>query len=239
MAALLILFSLLAYALAALLLWRDRAWRAPLVLLAGGLTVLLLPFWLYLYRMMPADTQTNEVFGIGATTAAVFGGPLIALPALLFCAGLSQRWWSRHYAFVWIGYIAFALYFLAVGRLVLNSNILPTITLFGSSQGIILAVLPLLMAGVTLGVVFTLISTRDYPILVAFLTVALSGVISTALFWGLLGSPLWAARFFGFDDPSSTMVWGLIGVTVLLVLWGVHLLASVLHAGRRHGFAWG
>ncbi len=150
MSALLIVFSLLAYALAALLLWRERAWRAPLVLVAGSLAVLSLPFWMQLYRVVPGRGSVLDALDVSTGVAAVFGGPLVALPALLYCAGLGQRWWTRHYALVWVAYAASVLYFLFLGRAMVNEGVVPNITLLGSRENVVLAVLALLMAGVRL-----------------------------------------------------------------------------------------
>ena len=237
MSALLILFSLLAYALAALLLWRERAWRAPLVLVAGSLTVLNLPFWMQLYRVL-ARGNVLDALDVSTTVALLFGGPLVALPVLLFCAGLSMRWWSRHYAVVWGAYIVFVLYFLLVGRFMVGAGLVPSLTLLGSRETVVLSVLALLMAGVSLGILFTLVSTRDYSPLLSILVVSISGIIATLLFWGLLGSPLWAVRFLGVSSLPRLVILGLTLLSALLVLWGVHLIASVLHAGRRHEFRW-
>lgn len=238
MAALLILFSLLAYALAALLLWRERTWRAPLLLVAGALTVVLLPFWFYLYRMVPVQSQAADLLRVDTTIATIFGGPLVVLPVLLFCAGLSQRLWSRHYGFIWIAYAIFTLYFLLLVTILIEIDILPSLALLGLREQIVLVIVALLLAGVGLSIVFTLIGTRDYPIIVAVLAVTVSGLLGTALFWGLLGSPLWAVRFFGFASLPPTAALALLAGTALLVVWGVHLIASVLHAGRRLGFTW-
>ncbi len=238
MAWLLIIFSLLAYALAALLLWRERTWRAPLVLVAGAVTVLILPFWLQLFRVVPPQSSLADTYNVSTTIAAVFGGPLVVLPVLLFSAGLSQQWWSRHYGLVWLAYVGFVLYFLVIGRILMDTRLVPQLTLLGSREDAVLAVLALLMAGVSLGIVFTLVSTRDYAAVLAVLAVALSGVFATALFWGLLGSPLWAVRLLGISTLSRSVAIGLVILCSLLVLWGVHLLASVLHAGRRRQFTW-
>jgi hypothetical protein len=238
MTSLLIVFSVLAYALAALLLWYERSWRAPLVIVAGSLTVLVLPFWLQLYRVV-GQRSFIDTADVSPTSAAVFGGALVALPVLLFCAGLSRRWWSRHYGLVWIAYIVFVLYFLLIGRLLVGARLVPSIALLGSRENFVLALLALLMAGVSLGMVFTLIGTRDYAAVLAVLAVALSGVLATVLFWGLLGIPLWAVALLGLASLPRTVVLALAVVCGLLVLWGVHLLASVLHAGRRRDFSWG
>lgn len=238
MSALLIVFSLLAYALAALLLWRERAWRAPLVLVAGSLAVLSLPFWMQLYRVVPGRGSVLDALNVSTGVAAVFGGPLVALPALLYCAGLGQRWWTRHYALVWIAYAASVLYFLFVGRAMVNEGVVPNITLLGSRENFVLALLALLMAGVSLVMIYTLVSTRDYDPLRATLFVALSGVAAMVLFWGLLGSPLWATPLLGLRTLPSVAVLGIAAVCALLAFWGVHLVASILHAGRRREFRW-
>jgi hypothetical protein len=71
MSALLIVFSLLAYALAALLLWRERAWRAPLVLVAGSLAVLSLPFWMQLYRVVPGRGSVLDALDVSTGAAGI------------------------------------------------------------------------------------------------------------------------------------------------------------------------
>lgn len=238
MSALLITFSLLAYALAALLLWRERAWRAPLVLVAGSLVVLVLPFWMQLYHMLPEGRSVLSALSISASVAAVFGGPLIALPVLFFCAGLRQHWWTKNYAYVWAAYIVFVGYFLLLGRAMVVQGVVPALTLLGSRQSIVLSLLALLMAGVCLSIVFTLVSSRDYGAVASVVAIAVSGVLAMVLFWGLLGSPLWATRLLGVSGLSDRVALVLAGVCGLLILWGVHLLASVLHAGRRREFRW-
>jgi hypothetical protein len=238
MSALLIIFSLLAYALAALLLWRERAWRAPLVLVAGSLVVLVLPFWMQLYRVVPGNRSVLDAIEISPSVAAVFGGPLIALPVLFFCAGLRQRWWTKNYAFIWLAYAVFVGYFLLLGRAVVEQEFVPALQLLGTRETLVLALLALLMAGVCLSIVFTLISSRDYGAVVAVLAIVASGVLATVIFWGLLGSPLWATPLLGIETLSDTVALVLAGVCGVLILWGVHLLASVLHAGRRREFRW-
>lgn len=238
MTTLLIGFSLLAYAVAALLLWRERAWRAPLMLFAGSLAVLSLPFWMLLYRAVPGQNNVLSTFGVEVGEAAIFGGPLVALPALLFCAGMGQRWWPRHYALVWLGYISFVLYFFLIGWIVVEEGIVPALSLLGLNEDVVVGLLILLMAGVSLGIVYVTITSRDYAAFLAFLAIIISGIFGTLLFWGLLGAPLWATWLLGLSTIPRWVALVLAGACAILVLWGVHLVASVLHAGRRRGFAW-
>jgi hypothetical protein len=70
---------------------------------------------------------------------------------------------------------------------------------------------------------------------VAVVPLLLSGAVSALLFLGIFASPLWVA---GLLEQSGLIVIGGALVSLGLVFWGVHLLASGLHAGRRQQFVW-
>lgn len=240
MSALLILITIIAYGLAVFLLWHERSLRYPLVLLAGHLAMLLVPLWQRLYGITPITGSSLSLLGRFALPWSVLigGGPLLALPALLFYYGMRHGWWPRHYAAVWTGYGAFVVYFLLIEVLLERSGTI----LFSDALVVGRTPIPanvvqaVLLAGVSLGMLYTLVSTRHYALQVALLPLLLSGMVSALLFLGIFASPLWVSALLG---QEGVFVTGGAVVSLGLVLWGVHLLAQGLHLGRAQQLVWG
>lgn len=239
MSPLLVLLVLVIYVLAVVLLWRERSLRYLLMLLAGHLAMLLTPLWQRLYEIDPAQgVRLPSLAGVEFSWPIIIGGgPLLALPTLVFYYGLRHRWWPRHYAAIWMGFATFIAYFIIVERLLESSG---TVLV---AQSLIIADTPIpgaliqavLLAGVSLGMLYVLVSTRHYGLDVAILALLLSGIVASLLFLGIFASPLWVAGLLGQDGLFAT---GAALVSLLLVLWGVHLLASGLHAGRSQQLLW-
>jgi hypothetical protein len=234
-----VLITVVCYALALFLLWRERSFRYLLMLLAGHALMLLLPLWQRVYQVTPMDGPGLELLGRFPIPWSILigGGPLVALPPLLFYYGLRHRWWSRHYLAIWLAYAAFVMYFLFVEAVLVRNGAI----LFASALQIADTAVPaeivqaLLLGGVSLGMAYTLVSTRHYSLRIAVVPLLLSGVAAALLFLGVFASPLWVA---GLLDQEGLIVAGGALVSLGLVLWGVHLLASGLHAGRRQQFVW-
>lgn len=236
---LLVLVTILIYAAAVALLWREGSLRYLLLLFAGHLAMLLTPLWQRVYQIAPTVGSGFTLLGRFEIGWALLlgGGPLLALPALAFYYGLRHRVWPRHYAAIWLGYALFVIYFLLVegllerggsglfsDTLLVDDTILPA--------GVVQAVL---LSGVSLGMLYTLVSTRHYALQVALAPLLLSGVVASLLFLGIFASPLWVSALLGQGGLLVTLA-GF--VSLALVLWGVHLLASGLHANRRQQLLW-
>lgn len=238
MSPLLVLITIVIYAVAMLLLVRERSLRYLLMLFAGHIAMLLTPIWQVLYGIDPVG---NGLSLLGRYEVPwpllVGGGPLLALPPLLLYYGLRHGWWPRHYAAIWLSYAVFLIYFLLLeavlerGGAGLFSNAVIVEDTFIPAP----LVQAILLAGVSLGMAYALVSTRHYALEVAVAPLLLSGVVAALLFLGILASPLWVSGLLG---QRGVLVTGGGLVSLLLVLWGVHLLASGLHAGRRQQFVW-
>ncbi len=242
MSAELVVFTLLAYVLAALLFYREHTLRYFLMLFAGHAAMLMTPLWERLYQLEIAEGPGISLFDLANVSWALLlgGGILLALPALVFYYGLRHRWWPSHYAALWAVYVLFALYFLVLERIFSDTLSLEGSTLerLADTPLAPVFVLVLLLAGVELGMLYVLVSTRHYALQIALIPLLLSGVVSMLLFLGIFASPLWIVSLIGIDDLPLWVTLGGVGVSLALVLWGVHLLASGLHAGREQEFIW-
>jgi hypothetical protein len=242
MSVLLAVITLLVYGLAIFLFLREGTLRYLLVLLAGHIAMLSTPLWARLYRFVITEETGLSIFGLAQVpwNLVLGGGVLLVLPALIFYYGLRHGFWACHYAALWGTYIVFALYFLVYERLFAGLI---------SLQGSVLEVLDdtpfpapfmiaLLLAGVSLGIVYVVVSTRHFAFHIAVMPLLLSGLISMLVFLGIFASPLWIISLIGLTEVSMWAIWGGILISLGLVLWGIHLLASVLHAGRSQHFVW-
>lgn len=239
MSPLLVVVTLGVYALAIALLWLDRSLRYLLTVLAGHLAMLLVPLWERLYGVDPTAGPQIPILGSIELSwpVVIGGGAVLALPVIVFFAGIRHKLWPRHYAAIWLGYGVFVLYFLLVDWLLERSGaslLTPAALVAGTPVPPVL-VQAVLVAGASLGMLYALISTRHYSLSVALLLILLSGLVASLVFLGIFASPLWAAGFLG---QSSTVVAAGALVSLLLVLWGVHLLAAGLHSARRQQLVW-
>jgi hypothetical protein len=235
----LMLITILSYLLALSLLWRDRSLRYLLILFAGHVLMLLVPLWQQVYQVTPIEGPGPSLFGRFTIpwSLLIGGGPVVALPSLIFYYGLRHRWWPRHYLAIWVSYIAFVMYFLFIEAVLVRNGAL----LFAGGVLVGETAIPaeiiqaVLLGGVSLGMAYTLVSTRHYALQVALVPLLLSGIVAALLFLGIFASPLWVT---GLLEQEGWIVIGGALVSLGLVLWGVHLLASGLHAGRRQQFMW-
>ena len=231
--------TVLIYVGALALLWRERSLRYLLMLFAGHLAMLLTPLWQRVYQITPRSGAGLTLLGRFEIPWALLlgGGALLALPPLIFYYGLRHRWWPRHYAAVWLGYALFVIYFLLIQGMLERGKA----GLFSDTLLVRDTILPanvaqaVLLAGVSLGMLYTLVSTRHYALQVAVAPLLLCGVVAALLFLGIFASPLWVSGLLGQSGILVTMG-GF--VSLGLVLWGVHLLAGGLHAGRRQQLLW-
>lgn len=235
----LMLTTIVSYLLALLLLWRDGSLRYLLILFAGHVLMLLVPLWQQVYQVTPIEGPGPLLLGRFTIpwSLLIGGGPVVALPSLIFYYGLRHRWWSRHYAAIWASYIAFVMYFLFVEAVLVRNGALLFAggVLLGETSVPAEIIQAVLLGGVSLGMAYTLVSTRHYALQVALVPLLLSGVVAALLFLGIFASPLWVT---GLLEQEGWIVIGGALVSLGLVLWGVHLLASGLHAGRRQQFMW-
>jgi hypothetical protein len=239
MSPLLVLFTLAVYGLAGYLLWRERSYGYVLALFAGHLAMLLTPVWQRAYAVTTVSEGGLSLFGRYDVPWALLlgGGAILALPAIAFRYGLRNRWWPRHYAIIWAGYAVFVVYFALVeailertGSPFFTSTLLLRDTVIPGSLA-----QALLLAGVSLGILYTMVSTRHYALQVAIVPLLFSGVAASILFLGIFASPLWVA---GLLDQDGWIMTAAALVSLALVLWGVHLLANGLHSSRLQQLVW-
>jgi len=236
--------SIVVYALAIFLWWRERTPNYFVALLAGHLAVLLSPFWqaLYVFRYNESFPTLYHIGSIGGLRALAqlqayglprpvfLGAWLIMLAPLAIFYLYRHRWWFPSYLTSLLTYILFVLYHLLIetigqrqGWWSYAGDALP----LGLSQPLLAA----LMNGlVSLGALAALLLTRRYALgsLIAILLpipLALSLLVH-----GLLGAPLYTALLLHAQSWAGAI--GLIG-TLGLVGSGVHIIAGSLEQPRE------
>jgi hypothetical protein len=239
MESLLTILAVAAYVVAAYLLWADRSLRPLLLLLAGSIATLAQPLWLRLFGAT-IDAPGN-VLRVGSAymlpLATIFGGgALLAIPPLLIWYGLRHGWWGQHYAAAWGFFIAFVLFFLIFISFEQARNVMlfarPRLPRPGLPEALLEA---LLLASTSFGLLYAFVSTRHYALRIALIPLLFSGLAAALLLLGILCSPYWLARLL--NQRDQVILIGAI-VSVFLVLWAIHLLASGLHAGRMQRLQW-
>ena len=231
--------TLIAYVVAVYLLWTDRSLRPLLLLLSGSTATLPQPLW---GRLLGGTSNVpGNVIRFGETAMVPFwtvlgGGVLLAIPPLVVAYGLRHGWWRQHYVAVWAFFLTFVLFFLSVEALQSRSNI----ELFARvelpraprAESLLNAAL---LAGISLGLLYTFVATRHFGLQIAVIPLLLAGLAASLLLIGILCSPFWVARLL--DQPERIVLVGA-AVSAALVLWAIHLLASGLHINRHQHLQW-
>jgi hypothetical protein len=231
--------TLIVYVVAVYLLWTDRSLRPLLLLLSGSIATLPQPLW---GRLLGGTSNVpGNVIRFGETAMVPFwtvlgGGVLLAIPPLVVAYGLRHGWWRQHYVAVWAFFLTFVLFFLSVEALQSRSNI----ELFARvelpraprAESLLNAVL---LAGISLGLLYTFVATRHFGLQIAVIPLLLAGLAASLLLIGILCSPFWVARLL--DQPERIVLVGA-AVSAALVLWAIHLLASGLHINRHQHLQW-
>lgn len=231
--------TIIAYALALLLLWTDRSLRPLLLLLAGSVATLPQPLWSRLLGGSPS--VPGNVISFGERVMIPFwtvlgGGVLFALPPLIIAYGLRHGWWRQHYIAAWAYFLTFVLFFLGVEALQARSNVvLFSRIILPQSQRAESLLNAVLLAGISLGLLYAFVSTRHFALQIALLPLLFSGLAASLLLIGILGSPFWVARLL--DQPDRIMLIAA-AVSAALVLWAIHLLASGFHMNRDQHLQW-
>jgi hypothetical protein len=236
--------SIIMYALAIFLWWREHTPNYFVALLAGNLAVLLSPFWQALYVFsynedFPILYRIGSVGGIqalarlqafGLPRPVFWGGWLIMLAPLAIFYLYRHRWWFPGYLTSLLTFILFVLYHLLIETIGLrqgwwnyNDSALP----LGLGKPLLAA----LMNGlVSLGALAALLLTRRYS-LGSLLAILLPIPLALCLLvHGLLGAPLYTALLLQAQSWAGAI--GLIG-TLGLVASGVHIVASSLEQPRE------
>jgi hypothetical protein len=236
--------SIIMYALAIFLWWREHTPNYFVALLAGNLAVLLSPFWQALYVFsynedFPTLYRIGSVGGIqalarlqafGLPRPVFLGGWLIMLAPLAIFYLYRHRWWFPGYLTSLLTFILFVLYHLLIETIGLrqgwwnyNDSALP----LGLGKPLLAA----LMNGlVSLGALAALLLTRRYS-LGSLLAILLPIPLALCLLvHGLLGAPLYTALLLQAQSWAGAI--GLIG-TLGLVASGVHIVASSLEQPRE------
>jgi hypothetical protein len=236
--------SVIMYALAIFLWWREHTPNYFVALLAGNLAVLLSPFWQALYVFsynedFPILYRIGSVGGIqalarlqafGLPRPVFLGGWLIMLAPLAIFYLYRHRWWFPGYLTSLLTFILFVLYHLLIETIGLrqgwwnyNGGALP----LGLGKPLLAA----LMNGlVSLAALAALLLTRRYS-LGSLLAILLPIPLALCLLvHGLLGAPLYTALLLQAQSWAGAI--GLIG-TLGLVASGVHIVASSLEQPRE------
>jgi hypothetical protein len=236
--------SIIVYALAIFLWWREHTPNYFVALLAGNLAVLLSPFWQALYVFsynedFPILYRIGSVGGIqalarlqafGLPRPVFLGGWLTMLAPLAIFYLYRHRWWFPGYLTSLLTFILFVLYHLLIETIGLrqgwwnyNGGALP----LGLGKPLLAA----LMNGlVSLGALAALLLTRRYS-LGSLLAILLPIPLALCLLvHGLLGAPLYTALLLRAQTWAGAI--GLIG-TLGLVASGVHIIASSLEQPRE------
>jgi hypothetical protein len=236
--------SIIVYALAIYLWWRERTPNYFVALLGGHLAVLLSPFWQALYLFSYNESfATLYRMGLGGGVRALarfqsyvlprpvfLGAWAIMLAPLLIFYLYRHRWWFPGYLTSLLTFILFVLYHLLVETIGLRQG-------WWSYGG---GALPLglsqpLLAGIMNGLVSlaglaALLLTRRYS-LSSLLAILLPIPLALCLLvHGLLGAPLYTALLLRAQSWAGAI--GLIG-TLGLVASGVHIVASSLEQPRE------
>jgi len=236
--------SVIVYALAIFLWWRERTPNYFVALLAGHLAVLLSPFWqaLYVFRYnedFPILYRIGSVGGIQALARLqAFGLPrpvflgawsIMLAPLLIFYL-YRHRWWFPGYLTSLLTFILFVFYHLLVETIGLRQGWW-SYTGGALPLGLGQPVLAALMNGlVSLGALAALLVTRHYA-LRSLLAILLPIPLALCLLvYGLLGAPLYTALLLQAQSWAGAI--GLIG-TLGLVASGVHIVASSLEQPRE------
>ena len=211
--------TLIVYVVAVYLLWTDRSLRPLLLLLSGSIATLPQPLW---GRLLGGTSNVpGNVIRFGETAMVPFwtvlgGGVLLAIPPLVVAYGLRHGWWRQHYVAVWAFFLTFVLFFLSVEALQSRSNI----ELFARvelpraprAESLLNAVL---LAGISLGLLYTFVATRHFGLQIAVIPLLLAGLAASLLLIGILCSPFWVARLL--DQPERIVLVGA-AVSAALVL---------------------
>jgi hypothetical protein len=236
---LLAILALAAYAVAAFLFWADRSLRPLLLLFAGSIATLSQPLWARLFANNPVVPGNIIRFGESVVIpfwTVIGGGVLFALPVLFVLHGLRRRWWVQHYATAWGFFICFVLFFMIAEAMQARANLVLFARPLLPDGGLLETLLQsVLLAGVSFGLLYAFVSTRHYALQIALFPMLLSGLATSLLLFGVLCSPYWVARLL---NQSDRILFAGAAVSLLLVLWAIHLLASGLHAGRTQRLQW-
>lgn len=240
MQAAIILLTLVAYALAAYLWWRDGSPNYLIALFAGQLGTLFAPLWQFLYRFAYTPDYGDLLAFVGHSLPSVFffGGWLMVLPALIVFYLHRARWWFPGYATSLLTFVLFIVYHLLLEIVGVRLHLWSYDQALVLPFGLPVTLLSALMNGLTsLALLSVLLLTRRYGI-ASLLTILLPAPLVLSLFVnGLLGAPLYTALFLQSQNLASgwASTIGALG-TLGLLLWAAHTIASVIqgqNADRR------
>lgn len=222
-----ILLTVLCYAAAGYLWWRDQSWNYLVALIAGHLAAPLDPLWQLLYGFSFApDLATFRVL-LGQplpTVVLISSAWYYTLPALAVLFLYRNRWWFSGYATALLTYSIFLLYHLLMQslgtRLEMWSFVRADVLPLNIAPALLSAVLGAL---VSLIVLYLLLATHRYGLPSLLLVVLPSVLLASLLVHGVLGAPLWVPVLLEAQRWALTL--GMLG-TLGLVLWAIHIGAS-------------
>lgn len=231
LAALLVLVG--CYGVAIYLTWAGRTSLYVITLVAGHLSALLVPLWQLLYgvRFSPELALLPTIAGQSLpSTVLISAGWYYPLPAMivLFLAG--TRWWFPGRITAILTYALFVLYHLLIEMVGLRTQIWSyreALLPFGISLPLMRALMASLVSYALLYILFLNYRSSWQGLLLSLLPLPL---IVSLLAYGLLGAPLWMARFLeGFPwvlNLGTPLSLGLLVWAGLILVRGIAMLRT-------------
>jgi hypothetical protein len=208
---------------------RERTFIYIVALVAGSLGTLPTPIWQLLYRFSynPQYPALLEFLEYPLPAVVVLAGWTTMIPPLLVLYLASHRWWFGSYLTLMLTYILFVLYHLMIESIGTRAGwwsyaLVPALP-FGLQPTLIAA----LMNGLTtLGVLAALLLTRHYALSSLLVFLLPAPLVLQVLVQGMLGAPLYTVLQL---DAETGWAGALgLGGTLILVLWGAHILAGTV-----------
>lgn len=212
---------------------RERTFIYLVALAAGSFATVATPLWQLLYRFSyhPQYPALLEFLEQPLPSIVALAGWTTMIPPLLVFYLARQRWWFGSYVTLVLTYILFVLYHLLIESIGTRAGWwsygpLPALP-FGLQPMLVAA----LMNGLTgLGILAILLLARHYALASLLVFVLPAPLILNVLVHGMLGAPLYTVIQLN-AETGWTGALGL-GGTLILTLWGVHILASTVTEQR-------
>lgn len=233
-----VLLTLAAYGLATWLWLNERTPNFLLALVAGHLSALPSPLWQALYRFSYDERFTPLLTLVGRPLPLIIfvAAWTIMLPPLIVFYLYRHDWWLPSYTSGLLTFVMFVFYHWLIETIGMRAGWWRFDAATQLPLGLPMALFSALMnALIGLGALSTLILTQRYAWL-SLLMVLVPMPVALSLFVnGLLGAPLYTALLLRNNLLLDAESWaGAIGAvgTLGLLLWGAHMVASVI-AGQR------
>lgn len=219
-----VLLLVACYALAMYLTWAQRTPIYLLALVSGHLSAFASPLWQLLYNVRYSEALSAVRYLIGQPIplpVLLGAGWFYPLPALLVFFLYRVRWWFPGTLTGLLTYFVFLLYHLLIEALGVRSS-----TWIYDGAALSFDLPPLLLSAImaaliSLGLLYTLISTWRYAGLSMLLAVLPATLLLSLIIHGLLGAPLWVALLLDAQPWAAAI--GLLSSLALLG-WAIQIM---------------